>query len=176
MLTFFTKKLHVSKLNADRSLYFINDRVEQFSRLQITSESQLQGMMLQCISFSASEWLLVHVCRKPVFCVTEIDNLHTGGHWILSTNAWKSNFYWLFELRAIHTTASKVWKVYRNLPWPPKLCICLDRQNISPLCSLSLYPNKGIQMWMWSRGTTSVFPVDICKTLYCQFWRDPASC
>lgn len=63
------------------------------------------------------------------------------------------------------STASKVWKVYRNASWPTKWCICLDRQNISPLYSLPLYPNKGIQMWMWSRET-SVFPVDICKTLY----------
>ena len=66
-------------------------------------------------------------------------------------------------LKAIRSTASKV---YRNASWPPKLCICVDRQNISPLYSPPLYPNKGIQMWMRSRGTTSVFPVDICKTLY----------
>lgn len=48
----------------------------------------------------------------------------------------------------------------------PKWCICLDRQNTSPLYSLPLYLNKGIQMWMWSKATTSVFPVDICKTLH----------
>lgn len=88
--------------------------------------------------------------------------LHRVG--ALPTPAFKKNKTknsWLFEF-----AASKVRKVHHSLAWPPKLCIFLDRQNISPLCSFSLYPNKGIQMWMWSRGTTSVFPVDICKTLY----------
>lgn len=84
-----------------------------------------------------------------------------SGLWASNQSHQKYNGHLNETLHSIKYEKSTAMRLDRQ-----KLCNWLDRQNISPLYSWPLYPDKGIQMWMWWRGTTSVFPVDICKTLY----------
>lgn len=77
--------------------------------------------------------------KHLAFCVTQT---HTDVDKSVSDDAWKPDFNWPVWLKSILLVASNVWKVNRNPSWPPKLCVCLDRQNIPPLWSLSLYPKR----------------------------------
>lgn len=113
-------------------------------------------MIPLCNSTSPSGWLWTHVWRKS-FHFPHGDTEHYQFK--------HENMFLLIWTRS-HLRSKGQKSLAIICPCRQNHASAFDRQNLNPLCFPSLCPNHAIQKWMWSRAATSVFPVDICKTLY----------
>lgn len=113
-------------------------------------------MIPLCNPTSPSEWLWTHVWRKSSHFPHGDTERYQFKH---------ENIFLLIWTRS-HLRSKGQKSLAIICPCRQNHASAFDRQNVHPLCFPSLCPDHAIQKWMCSRAATSVFPGDICKTLY----------